>query len=561
MLFKLLPLVSALLLSDQVSASALLNPRSNSSSPTATVLNGTYFGKAVPEWQQDHFLGIPFAYPPVGPLRFKWPQSLNTSFEGARNATEYGFSCYQYGTNFSLSEDCLTLNVIRPTGVTKEDKLPVLVWIYGGGLYAGSTADPQYNLSGITRVGQDIGKPVITVSMNYRLGLWGFLQTPQLLAEGNANAGLLDQRLALRWIQENIASFGGDPSRVTVWGESAGAQSIAFHLHSYAGRDDRLFSAAILESGGPTGAQLQPLAAYTVPVENLTRTLGCWTAKNQLQCLREVPSEELFRNRVSQVWNPLVDGDFLTAYPSTLTAAGKFIKMPLLDGANSDEGSSFGVSGLDNETAIFNNLLAYRGYAIAPDTIRTLLELYPNDPANEPPYAIKEPVIFPSKGLQWRRHAAIAGDIVMIAQRRKMCIAYTEAGQDVYSYRFDTPLWNAAVTDGARHFTNVVFSFQNISGALGPVPQYANYTRLARDIGVAYISFANAWDPNPSSGGAGNTTNSSSSVLSTLPYWPKYDVAAPKNVVLNSNGSFVEPDTFRKEAMAFVSSVDKEFWA
>lgn len=102
-------------------------------------------------------------------------------------------------------------------------------------------------------MGQDIDQPVIAVSMNYRLGMWGFLQTPGLVAEGSSNAGLMDQRLALRWIQENIASFGGDPSRVIVWGESAGAQSIAYQLFSYDGRNDGLYRGAILESGGPTG--------------------------------------------------------------------------------------------------------------------------------------------------------------------------------------------------------------------------------------------------------------------------------------------------------------------
>lgn len=130
----------------------------------------------------------------------------------------------------------------------------------------------------------------------------------------------------------------------------------------------------------------------------------------------------------------------MTAYPSALSAEGKFIHTPLLIGANSDEGTSFGVSGLDNETAIFNNLLIYRNYAISPPTARKLLELYPNDPAHEPPYYITNATIFPNKGLQWRRHCAIAGDVVMISGRRKVCEEYTKGGMKVFSYRFDTPL-------------------------------------------------------------------------------------------------------------------------
>ncbi|TEA19605.1 Lipase 4 [Colletotrichum sidae] len=450
-----------------------------------------------------------------------------------------------------MSEDCLTLNVVRPAGKPKKP-LPVLVWIFGGGLYTGSIADPQYNLSGIVKVSQDMGEPIISVAMNYRLNMYGFLQTPQLLAEGSSNAGLLDQRLALRWIQENIAAFGGDPDRVTIWGESAGAQSIAYHLFSYDGRDDGLYRAAILESGGPTGAQVQNLAYYNAPVENLTRTAGCWTAKDQLACLRGLSQAALFATNPSQVWNPLIDGDFLTGYPSQLIREGKYVKVPLLTGANSDEGINFNPNSPkpNTEMDLFNGFSWWRSYALSPPTIRKLFDLYPNDPCTQPPLAITNCSVFPSNGLQWRRGASIGGDLVMISGRRKMCELFAgEGAQDVYSYRFDQRLWNRTELEGVRHFDNVAFSFQNISGLLGPSPEFDGHVEFARAIGEAYVRFVNDLDPNAK---AGNVTRRDH----LLPHWPKYDLGAPKNLVLNASGSYVEDDSWRKEGIEFINSYE-----
>jgi carboxylesterase type B len=118
----------------------------------------------------------------------------------------------------------------------------------------------------------------------------------------------LDQRLSFRWIKENIAAFGGDPKRITIWGESSGAQSIGYHLFSYDGRNDDLFHAAIMESGGIVGTAVESLAYYTSPFENLTRTTGCYNSQNQLACLRNLNSDELYAAQGSQTWNPLLDG-------------------------------------------------------------------------------------------------------------------------------------------------------------------------------------------------------------------------------------------------------------
>ena len=525
----------------------------NNSAPLAATKNGTYQGRYLPGWNQDAFLGLPYAQPPVGDLRFRWPRSLNSSFDGIRDASEYGYSCMQYHTSFNISEDCLNLNVIRPTG--NHTNLPVLVWVFGGGLYTGSTADPRYNLSGIVQVSQDMGQPVIAVDMNYRLGMWGFLQTPALVAEGSSNAGLLDQRMVLQWVQENIAAFGGDPDRVVVWGESAGAQSIAYHLFSYGGRNDGLFRGAIMESGGPTGCQVQDLAYYSVPVENLTRTVGCYTATDQLACLRDLDTDTLFAAAPTQVWNPLIDGDFLTGYPSTLIRDGKYNALPLLTGTNTDEGTGFSPTGPNTEADLFNDFLWWRSYALSPPTIRKLLELYPNDPCTEPPMYISNCSVFPSKGLEWRRGAAIGGDMVMHSGRRKMCELYAGGArgrQDVYSYRFDTRLWNQTALAGIQHFDNVAFSFQNITGLLGPSPAYDDDLRIARSVGVAYVSFVYNLDPNP----PGGWDVDGKVDRLPLPEWPAYSLDSPTNMVLNVTGPWVEPDTWRKEGIAYLNTYD-----
>ncbi|WXC63695.1 hypothetical protein SNK03_009509 [Fusarium graminearum] len=513
----------------------------SAASPKAHTLNGTYTGKHLSGWDQDAFLGIPYAQPPTGNLRFKWPQSLNTSFDEERTATEYGDSCMQYAQNWTMSENCLSINVIRPAGKPKK-LLPVLVWVYGGGLYAGSSADPQYNLSGIVKVSQDIKEPVLAVSFNYRLGMWGFLQNFSLLKEGNANAGLLDQRLALRWIQENIEAFGGDPERVVLWGESAGAQSIAYQMFSFDGQDENLYRGAILESGGITGAQIHDLSYYNVAFENLTRTVGCWDKKDQLSCLRGLDEKALYAARPSLTWNPLIDGTFLKGYPSQLIREKKFVSVPSIIGANTDEGFCVGAANTTED--LFYEAFRWRNYALSAPTIRKLLELYPDDPCHQPPYHITN-CSRPVGNYQGRRSCAIGGDIAMISGRRKLAELFTESGEAVYSYRFDQRWYQRSEWEGVKHFDNVAFSFQNISGLLGPSPQYDSHAELAHNIGQAYVRFVNSLDPNPQG-----------SSKEKVPKWPKYSMSKPKNMVFNATKSRVEDDTWRKEQIEFINSYE-----
>lgn len=253
----------------------------------------------------------------------------------------------------------------------------MLVWIHGG-LYVGSSSDLRYNLSGIVSVSQKINTPIMDVSLNYRLSLWGFLQSSAVQAEGSSNAGLLDQRLALRWITENIIAFGGDPSRITVWGESAGAQSIAWQMFAYGGADGELFSQAILESGGAAGASLNTLPYYDTHFDNLTRAAGCADVDNQMACLRALDNQVLYNVNPATVWNPIVDGDFLPAYPSDLARDGKILAIPAILGAYTDEGVSFSIKNKSTEKELQDAFMAWRNYALTPLTSNRLFELYPN---------------------------------------------------------------------------------------------------------------------------------------------------------------------------------------
>jgi carboxylesterase type B len=209
------------------------------------------------------------------------------------------------------------------------------------------------------------------------------------------------------------------------------------------------------------------------------------------------------------------------------------------------------VQNLNTTTDVYDYLFYWRNYALSPSSIRKLLQLYPNDPAVEPPYSNHANVTYPTYGQQWRRSAAIGGDIVMVAQRRRMAELYTEAGQEVFSYRFDTPLYNATVPGSVKHFDNVMFSFQNISGAMGALPQYQHYKTLSTSIGKSYANFVATLNPN------GINTASGTG----LARWPQYSIESPANMVLNATIIFVEKDAFRKEGISFINSIWRELLA
>ncbi|OFX61068.1 MAG: carboxylesterase [Bacteroidetes bacterium GWB2_41_8] len=316
------------------------------------------------------YKGIPFAAPPVGDLRWKAPQPVE-NWEGVKQTTEYAPAPFQGGNPPSgKSEDCLYLNIWTPAKSANE-KIPVLVWIYGGGFSFGSTSEPVHNGEHLARKG------VVLVSIAYRVGQLGFLAHPELSAENpnkvSGNYGLLDQIAGLQWIQKNIAAFGGDPNKVTIFGESAGGISVSILCASPL--TNGLIHGAISQSGGSFG----PTRSTTFPGENM-KTLqqaeqaGIEYAQKvgaaSIADLRKIEVDKLPMGMgMGGAW-PIVDGFVIPDDQHKLYETGNYNDVPVLIGYNSDEGLSFS-PGRTPEEFVENVKRRFGSYA------DSLLQAYP----------------------------------------------------------------------------------------------------------------------------------------------------------------------------------------
>ncbi|HUG11148.1 MAG TPA: carboxylesterase family protein [Opitutaceae bacterium] len=286
------------------------------------------------------YKGIPFAAPPVGDLRWKAPQPA-AKWEGVRETTAFGPDPYQGDGKGNLSEDCLYLNIWTPAK-SADAKVPVLVWIYGGGFSFGSNSTPVHNGEHLARKG------VVLVTINYRVGPFGFLAHPELSAESphgvSGNYGLLDQIAGLQWVKKNIAAFGGDPDKVTIFGESAGGIAVSMLCASPQAKG--LFYGAISQSGGSFG----PSRPTTYPGENMRRLgdaekLGVAFATkagaSSIAELRKLTPDKIPSGFGSGAAWPIVDGWVIPDDQHKLYEAGRYNDVDILVGYNSDEGLSF----------------------------------------------------------------------------------------------------------------------------------------------------------------------------------------------------------------------------
>jgi para-nitrobenzyl esterase len=328
------------------------------------------------------FKGIPFAEPPVGDLRWKPPQPVK-SWKGVRRADKFGPRAMQppiYGDMHSrsegMSEDCLYLNVWTPATSGRE-RLTVLVYFYGGAFVAGDGSQPCYDGESMARQG------IVAVTVNYRLNVFGFLAHPELTRESphhaSGNYGLLDQNAALRWVQRNIAAFGGDPKRVTIAGESAGSISVCAQMVSPLSKG--LIAGAI----GESGAMIEPTQSPDALAEAEQIGVQFWTAigATSLAAIRAMPAQQILDAAAKgnpYRFGPAVDNYFLPKLPVELFAAGEQSRVPLLVGWNSEEVGYWTLMGRDRPTPESFAKVVRKHYG---DRADEALKLYPASTAEE----------------------------------------------------------------------------------------------------------------------------------------------------------------------------------
>jgi para-nitrobenzyl esterase len=428
------------------------------------------------------YKGIPYAAAPLGDLRWKPPQPPS-SWEGVRQAAEFSNTCMQtpYPANSiyrsapqPMSEDCLYLN-IWTTAKSAKDRRPVMVWIHGGGFTRGAGSVPTYDGEALAKKG------VVLVTINYRLGVFGFLAHPELSKESehhsSGNYALLDQIAALEWVRKNIAAFGGDPKRVTIFGESAGSWAVNYLMATPLAKG--LFHRAIGESGGAF-APLRTLA----DVEKISASLGA----SDIRTLRAKPAEEILKaSSAGASFPPNVEGWVLPKDVYSIFSEGKQIDVPLIVGFNADEGTSL-APWLENRTAKSFLDQVHRNFGKHADQF---LKIYPASSDAEAQTAHYNSFRDQRFGWQMRTWVRLA----------------TRTGHaKAYLYYFSRmPPGPQSQRYRAYHAAEIQYVFGNL---LGTRPWEETDRRLSEAMSNYWVNFAGTGNPN----GRG------------LSKWPSYDI-------------------------------------
>lgn len=504
------------MIKSQLIAAILFVPLLFAAPPVKTA-NGLIAGAASTDSKIQSFKGIPFAAPPVGELRWKAPQPV-TNWSGVKQATAFGSRCMQKNVFGDMvfrdpgpSEDCLYLNVWTPEASASAN-LPVMVWIYGGGFVAGAASEPRQDGEQLAKKG------VVVVSMNYRLGIFGFFSYPALAKESAqkaaGNYGLLDQWAALQWVQKNISAFGGNPRNVTIFGESAGSFSVSALMASPLTHG--LFGHAIGESGAYFGTTLN--TASLQKSQEAGVRFGKSIDADSLAALRAKPAASLLDAAASDRqahFVPNIDGYFLPEDVYSIYAAGQQRHIPLLAGWNADEGSYRTIFGKEKPT--LEDYIA-RVHQLFGDKADTLLKAYPaaNDAqAKEAAQDLASDQFTAFSTWKWIEMQSAAG------------------ASPVYRYRFeDAPPADPADPDsasrGAYHSAEIEFVFGDLSSK--HLPWRPQDFKLSDMMSTYWSNFAKTGNPN----GEG------------LPRWPAYQKEDGYQVMHLSAEPHTAPDKLRE---------------
>ncbi|OAP55894.1 hypothetical protein AYL99_10046 [Fonsecaea erecta] len=548
------------------------------------VHNLTYVGLTFSGTEQ--FQGINFGQDTSGANRFKPPKAFTYPTGTTVQATAAGAACPQ-NTNlsllgaisenpgvFNLSEDCLNLEVVRPAGTKQNARLPVMVWISGQGDEEGSYNYTLYNPTALVAGAAAKGTPVIYVSMNYRVNVFGFANSPALRTEGSLNAGLLDQRLALQWIQSNIATFGGDPKNVTMFGQSDGGVSVGLHMTAFGGNGTAPFRRAIMQSGSTAADPGVTGNATVTNTAAVAQLAGCTGTNSSLvlACLREISAVQLLNavllfensttstqaNGASQdLFFPTVDGNYIPAPPSTLIRTGRFHKnISVIAGWTENDGSIFVPPTLNGSTDA--QAFLHSSYPnLNSTTLSSLISLYPINEFMASAQAFQISPFF-LQASQIYRDINFACPAIDVAHR------VTQYGSASYLYVLNTTsltsvlqLFNATF-EGVLHFSDVPLVFNQPNVGFGTTAA-ANLT--ATRMSGSWAHFAST----------GNPSGNSAITLSnwTLAYNKSQAAVTSQNVTgasirviggpnagqaeLSSNaGAAIEPQLLRR--CAFINS-------
>ncbi|OAQ71431.1 cholinesterase [Pochonia chlamydosporia 170] len=488
---------------------------------------GTIIGRA--GLTSETFNGIPYARPPVGPLRLKPPQALDV--KGIFNATGQAKACPQllvsaknrqvladldekllefpFVQPVESSEDCLTVSVQRPSGTKAGERLPVLFWIYGGGFQSGSTN--TYDPTSLLAAASAEGLPFIYVGVNYRVGAYGFLPGAEVLKDASTNLGWLDQRMALQWVADNIAYFGGDPDKVTLWGESAGSISVLGQMMLYGGdamyKGKPLFRAGIMNSGTILPANPVNSTRAQAVYDQVVNVAGCNSTGDTLPCLRRADYDKFHRAATSFEsflsytgssipFLPRPDGKVLPDSPEVLISSGRYYAVPVIVGDQEDEGTLFSIF-QNGMVSTDDKLVEYLSSVYFPDAnqsqLAELVNAYPSKEAGSPFRTGNCSNLYPN----YKRLAALVGDITFTLSRRIFLEMATKSSPTVPIWSYLSSYLHKHNVLGTYHASDLFQVFD------GTPPSYATTSNRRY-----YLNFLYNLDPNKGGGG-----------YSTWPQW------------------------------------------